>query len=242
MGVLLCSSVCQALDGPASLMFSCQCWCVGRERLWSWLHPIHMTQQYRLASMAAWLSSTGISHHNLLPHFPWSVSLQLTAAVTLGLLHNPYAPPPSCCPFKGNCVPIRGTYGCGKDWFSFHLGCHRSVVSLLALNVSPLTQTIAPKWEWDPCFSSPTRWGQVWSYWHSCFFPLAPWSYWVLCGSTYSFPVVRYPCLLSAGVLQALLCLKVYFWCICGGRCIPHPPTPPPSCSPPLLCILATSS
>ena len=29
-----------------------------------------MTQQYRLASMAAWLSSTGISHHNLLPHIP----------------------------------------------------------------------------------------------------------------------------------------------------------------------------
>ena len=30
--------------------------------------PLHVTQQYRLASMAAQLSSTGISHHNLLPH------------------------------------------------------------------------------------------------------------------------------------------------------------------------------
>ena len=29
-------------------------------------------------------------------------------------------------------------------WFSFHLGFYRSAVSLLALNVSPLTQTIAP--------------------------------------------------------------------------------------------------
>ena len=29
-----------------------------------------MTQQYHLASMAAWLSSIGISHHNLLPHIP----------------------------------------------------------------------------------------------------------------------------------------------------------------------------
>ena len=27
-----------------------------------------MTQQYGLASMAAWLSSTGFSHHSLLPH------------------------------------------------------------------------------------------------------------------------------------------------------------------------------
>ena len=31
-------------------------------------NPLRMTQQYRLASMAAQLSSTGISHHNLLPH------------------------------------------------------------------------------------------------------------------------------------------------------------------------------
>ena len=35
-----------------------------------------LTQQYRLASMAARLSSTGISHHNLLPHIP---SIHLSA-------------------------------------------------------------------------------------------------------------------------------------------------------------------
>ena len=29
-----------------------------------------MTQQYHLAFMAAWLSSTGISHHDPLPHIP----------------------------------------------------------------------------------------------------------------------------------------------------------------------------
>ena len=33
-GVLLCSSVSQAFDGPASLFFSCRCWRVGGERLW----------------------------------------------------------------------------------------------------------------------------------------------------------------------------------------------------------------
>ena len=33
--------------------------------------------------------------------------------------------------------------------FSFHLGCHRSAVSLSALNVSPLTQTIALLWGLD---------------------------------------------------------------------------------------------
>ena len=35
-------------------------------------------------------------------------------------------------------------------------------------------------------------------------------------------------CPLSAGVLHALLCLKVYSWCICGERCTPHPATPLP--------------
>ena len=34
------------------------------------LHPVHVTPQHRLASMAARLSSTGISHHSLLPHIP----------------------------------------------------------------------------------------------------------------------------------------------------------------------------
>jgi len=38
--------------------------------------PATVTQQYRLASMAARLSSTGISHHNLLPHIP---SIHLSA-------------------------------------------------------------------------------------------------------------------------------------------------------------------
>ena len=42
------------------------------------------------------------------------------------------------------------------------------------------------------------------------FFPLVPPSYRVLHGSIYSFPLVRYSCPLSAGVLHALLCLKVY--------------------------------
>ena len=52
--------------------------------------------------------------------------------------------------------------------------------------------------------------------------------------SIYSFPLLRYSCLLSAGVLHALLCLKAYPWCIRGERCTPRPPTPPPSCS---LCV-----
>ena len=43
------------------------------------------------------------------------------------------------------------------------------------------------------------------------FFPLVPLFYQVLPGSIYSFLLVRYFCLLLAGVLHALLCLKIYF-------------------------------
>ena len=42
------------------------------------------------------------------------------------------------------------------------------------------------------------------------FSPLFPASYRVLHGSMYSFPLVRYSCPHSAGVLHALLCLRVY--------------------------------
>ena len=87
-GVLLCRSAGQAVKGaPWVRSYSIvQCfrslmsqplYCsaadagVLGERLWRWRHPLHMTQQYRLASMASWLSSTGIAHHNLLPHITW---------------------------------------------------------------------------------------------------------------------------------------------------------------------------
>ena len=44
------------------------------------------------------------------------------------------------------------------------------------------------------------------------FSPLVPLSYGVLCDSIYSFLLVRYSCPFSAGVLHALLCLKMYLW------------------------------
>jgi len=75
--------------------------------------------------------------------------LQLPAAV----------PSRKLASLSGVCMAVASTV-----WFSFHLGCHRSAVSLSALNVSTLTQTIAPMWGSDPYFSSPTSWGQVQSY------------------------------------------------------------------------------
>ena len=46
---------------------------------------------------------------------PQSVSLQSTAVLALGLLHNTWTPAPRCCAFQGTCVPIWGMYGWSKD-------------------------------------------------------------------------------------------------------------------------------
>ena len=137
----------------------------GKREAVVWLHPLCVTQQYCLASMAAGLSSTDISYHNLLPHI---LSICLSA-INRG-------PRPGIAPQSLNsssqllCLP-GDTCPCpGYVWLrqglsdSFHLGCHRSAVSLSALNVSPLTQTVAPLWGSDPCFSSPTHQGQVQSH------------------------------------------------------------------------------
>ena len=72
--------------------------------------------------------------------------------------------------------------------------------------------------------------------------PLVPSSYQALRRSICSSPLLRYSCLLSAGVLHALLCLKMYSWCIRGNRCAPHPTTPPPSSPIMFLFILFLSS
>ena len=46
---------------------------------------------------------------------PQSISPESTSALTLELLHNPYAPAPSCCAFWGTSIPVQGTQGCGKN-------------------------------------------------------------------------------------------------------------------------------
>ena len=78
-----------------------------------------MTQQYRLASMAAQLSSTGISHHNLLPHIP---SIRLS---TVNSSPHPGIAPQSLnsssqllC-LLGDLHPVLGMYGCSKNCLIF---------------------------------------------------------------------------------------------------------------------------
>ena len=134
--------------------------------------PLCVTQQYRLASMAAWISSTGFPT-SLLPHTPLDLSLcghQQSSPLDCSTI--PKLQLPVTAPSRGPVCLSRVYMEVARTaWFSFYLGCHRSSLSLSALNVSPLTQTIAPIWGWDPCLSSPIHQGQVQSYKHSYLSP-----------------------------------------------------------------------
>ena len=173
-------------------------------------------------------------HRHFPPQSPPLHTLNLSLSsqqqpLALGLLHNPWTPAPSRCTFQGIYVPVWSMYGCSKDCIPFRL----PQISCFTLSLKCFSSdSVAQMWGSDPCFSSPTLQGGVPVLLTLLFFSLVPSSYRVLCGSIYLFPLVRYSCLLSAGVLYALLCLKVYSWCIQGERYTPRPPTSPPSCSP----------
>ena len=146
-GVLLCSLVPQVVDGPGFLLFSCR---VGRERDHGDGSTLLVTQQYCLASMVTWLSSTCISRHDLLPHIPSPCVSAVNSSPHPGIAPQSLNPRPSRRPLQETSVPVRCMAVARTAWFSFRLGCHRSAVSLSALNVSPLTQTIALVWDRTP--------------------------------------------------------------------------------------------
>ena len=160
--------------------------------------------------MAAWLSSTGISHHDLLPHIP-SISVcsqQQPSLWDCSTIPNSSSQP-LCLP--GTSVPVQVMYGCGNDCL------------MLILYRLPQISCSTPSLK---CFSSDSDdcpdvgIGPLLQFPHLpragpvlltlLFFPLVLSSYQGVHGSIYSFPLARYSCPLSAGVLRALLCLKVY--------------------------------
>ena len=76
--------------------------------------PQRVTQQRRLASMPGFPPQAFPTTVSSLTS-PWSFSPQSTAALALGLLHNPSTPAPSHWAFQGTHIPVRGMYDCGKD-------------------------------------------------------------------------------------------------------------------------------
>ena len=148
---------------------------------------------------------------SLLPHIP---SIRLSTVN--GSPHPGIAPqslnsssPPLCLP--GNQHSCWGIYVCGKDClililyrlpqiscFTLSLKCFSSDSDDCPdVGIGPLLQ-----------FPHLLRAGPILL--TLLFFPLVPSSYQVLHGAIYFFPLVRYPCSISARVLHALLCLKVY--------------------------------
>ena len=106
------------------------------------------------------LSSTGISHHSLLAHIPSTVSPSLRLSAVNS------SPRPGIAPeslnsssqllrFPGDLLPCPGYVWLQQGLSESHStgvneNSHRSADSLPALNVSPLTQTVALMWGSDP--------------------------------------------------------------------------------------------
>ena len=159
--------------------------------------------------MAAWLSSTSISHHSLIPHIPLIRLSTVNSSPRPGIVPQSLNSSSQLLHLPGDLCVSR--YGCGKDClslipfrlpqiscFTFSLKCFSpDSDSCPDVEIGPLLQ-----------FPHPPRAGPVPL--TLLFFPLVPSSYRVLRGSICSFLLLRYSCPLSAGVLHALLCLKVY--------------------------------
>ena len=182
-----------------------------------------MTQQYHLASMAAWLSSTGISHHNLLPHTPSICLSTVNSSLHPGIAPQSLNSSSQLLCLLGDLLPCLG-YAWLRQGLSILIPFKLPQISCftLSLKCSSSDSDNCPDVGIGPLlqFPHPPRAGPILL--TLLFFPLAPLSYRVLCGFICTFPMVRYSCRLSAGVPHALLC-------ICGEYSTS--PTPLPFCS-----------
>ena len=142
--------------------------------------------------MAACLSPTGISHHNLLPHIP-SISLSTAnSSPQPGTAPQSLNSSSSCCTFQVTGVPVRGKYGCGKDCLILVL-FRLPQISCLTLSLKCFSSDpdSCPNVEIRPLLQFPRllRAGPVLL--TLLFFSLVPSSYRVLHGSVYSVLLVR---------------------------------------------------
>ena len=171
------------------------------------------------------------SHHSLLPHTPLDLSLcghQQSSPLDCSTI--PKLQFPVTAPSRGPVCLSRAYMAVARTaWFSFYLGCHRSAVSLSALNVSPLTQF--PQYgdgtpAWVPLSvkgrSSPTNT----PIYHPTSFVLLSFL-WVYIFFSAGQVLVSTLSWCSAGTSVS----KVYSWCINGERCTLRPLTPLPSFS-----------
>ena len=113
-----------------------------------------MTQQYRLASMAVWLSSTGISHPNILPHVslvclsavnsspcPGIAPQSLHSCFQLLCLLGELCPCPGYCGYSNDCLILIPFTLPQISSFALSLKCFSSDSdSCPAVGIGPLLQ------------------------------------------------------------------------------------------------------
>ena len=166
-----------------------------------------MTQQFRLASLASWLSSSGISHHSLLLCFSTVNSSPHPAIAPQSLNSNSQS-----LPLLGDLHPCLGYYGCGNDCLIL-IPFRLPQISCFTLSLKYFSSDI------DNC--PDVGIGSLLQFPHLLrvcpvlltllLSLLVPSFYPVLRSCIDYFLLLRYSFPFSAGVLHALLCLKVYF-------------------------------
>ena len=96
-------------------------YCLGAASMWgekgygNGSTPLHVTQQYHLASMAARLSSTGILHHDLLPHLPTICLSEVNSIPYPEIAPHSTNSSSQLLHLPGALIPVWGMYGCSKD-------------------------------------------------------------------------------------------------------------------------------
>ena len=185
--------------------------------------PLHITQQHCLASMAAWFSSTGTCHHDLLLHMTWGYIPAVNSRPHPGI-----APQSLCSSSQLLCLLWDPRLSLGYVWLwqgsseSDQLLHSQPQRCLLCLPKLPQCG------DWTPAsVPSPIK-GRVSPTNSPLFLP----TFFVLLSFAwfyifFSSGQILLP--LSVAVLLTLLCLKVYSWYMCGERCTPCSPTPLPT-------------
>ena len=181
------------------------------------VHPLLLTQQYRLASVAfklLWqLSSTGISHHSLLPHIPLICLSAVNSNPCPGIAPQSLNSTSQLLHFPGDLHPCPGYLWLQQglsainvipfrlpqiNCFTLCFTCFSfdpdncptvGIECLLQFPHLPRAGPVLLMLLFSPQFLHPTEFCVV---------------LYIL------FPLVRDSCPLPAGVLHALLCLEVY--------------------------------
>ena len=106
--------------------------CVGREALVMAPPPTRVSAVS--PSMAAWLSSTDVSHHSLLPHIPSIHLSTVHSSPCPGIAPQSLNSSSQCCAFQGTYIAVRSMYGCSKDYLII-IPCRLPQISCFTLSL-----------------------------------------------------------------------------------------------------------